>query len=151
MPSTEDGSAGFPQNTATSRWIFAALGIMAIGASLAFWVFSPEKVPPPADVAADAVLSRGREVFLSNCANCHGELGHGNGPLSKTISGPPARDFREEWKYGSEPDQALNIVRNGAPDSAMPGWKSALSETDMKSVTAYVFYLAGKPVPATLR
>ncbi len=151
MGSSDGGPVEFSRSTASSNWIYVALAAMGISGLVAVWLFNTELPPPPSDVAANPVLVRGRGLYLTNCANCHGPLGHGDGALSRSISGPPPRDFREEWKYGAEPDNSLHIVRDGAPNSSMPAWKSAMTESDMKSVTAYLYYLAEKPIPDTLR
>ena len=81
--------------------------------------------------------------------SCHGETGRGDGPIAKGLTGPKPRDFSgEAWKYGDRPEQA---PRRGGPrappDTAMPGWAAAYSPPELRAVTAYVYYLAGKPVP----
>ncbi len=44
--------------------------------------------PVPADVAS---LAHGAALFAQRCAACHGETGHGGGPVSKFF--PPAPDL----------------------------------------------------------
>jgi cytochrome c oxidase cbb3-type subunit 3 len=78
--------------------------------------------------------------------------GHGDGPTGKVVNGPKPRDFvREEWKHGETPEKALDVVSQGVKETAMPGWKGTYSEAELRAVTAYVYYLAGKPIPRSLR
>lgn len=143
--------ADFGINPDVSRRIFLGMVAMLLLGGVVAWAYRPAEAPPPAEIASDPLLVTGRGVYLANCANCHGERGRGDGPLSKTLAGPAPRNFSEEWKYGDKPEQALAIVARGAPGSAMPGWGSALSPGDLKAVTAYVYHLGGKAVPAAVR
>jgi mono/diheme cytochrome c family protein len=46
---------------------------------------------PVNPVAADAAsISRGMELFRINCVQCHGELAHGDGPISIYLTNKPA-------------------------------------------------------------
>jgi len=115
-------------------------------------VFGPTKSPPPADIAKDPLLVIGRDLYLSRCVSCHGERGRGDGPLAKGLSGPKPRDFSgEAWRHGDQPEQAIDVVARGVPNTSMPGWSSSYSPSEIRGVTAYVYYLAGKPVPEALR
>jgi len=68
------------------------------------------------------------------------------------LLGPPPGNLSDStWKYGDQPGQVLNVLRNGAPNSAMPAWKTSLTEEQLRAVAAYVYYLAGREVPAKLR
>jgi cytochrome c oxidase cbb3-type subunit 3 len=135
-----------------SRWLIGGfLALIGVSAA-AFLALRPEPSPPPRDVAKDALLVAGREIYLARCVSCHGERGRGDGPLAKGLAGPRPRDFSgEAWKFGDRPEQALAVVARGVPDTSMPGWASAYSPPELRAVTAYVYYLAGKPIPASLR
>ena len=137
-------------NPEVSRRIFLGMIAFAGAFALALWALKPAAEPPPSEIANDPALVAGRTIYLANCANCHGETGRGDGPLSKTLAGPAPRDFTDEWKYGEKAEEALDLVAKGAPDSAMPGWRSALSPGDLKAVVAYVYHLGGKPIPPSL-
>jgi cytochrome c oxidase cbb3-type subunit 3 len=138
-------------NPAASRWIFLVLVAMLLAAG-GIVLSAGRSTPPPPDVAKDPTLVTGREIYLSRCISCHGEKGRGDGPLAKSLTGPRPRDFlNEEWKYGDRPEKALNVVAKGVPGTAMGGWESSYSRPELKAVTAYVYYLAGKPIPDVLR
>src|SRR5260370_19500932 len=97
---------------------------------------------PPA-LAQDA--QRGKAVYETWCWECHGEAGDGNGAAAKFML-PPPRDFTKgvykirTTASGELPtdDDLLYVVSEGMPGSAMPEWKSKLSEGDRKDVIAYI-------------
>ena len=129
--------------------IAAMLVVLAV---LAF-ALSPRSAPPPADVAADPWLARGREVFLSRCASCHGEKGRGDGPIARRISGPPPGDLTSgRWKHGGRPGEVLAVVRDGVPGTNMTGFGKyhVMGDDDIRAVAAYVFHLSGSAVPPEL-
>jgi cytochrome c oxidase cbb3-type subunit 3 len=134
------------------RWILlAGTGLIGLAACL-FFVLRPSVSPPPVEIAGDPFLVSGRTIYLSRCISCHGERGRGDGHLSKGLAPPKPRDFVEdEWKFGQTAEKALAVVTNGVPGTSMGGWKSSYSGEELRAVTGYVFYLAGKPVPTELR
>ena len=137
---------------AASRLIFLAmLGLMA-GGFLAFRMLSKPPPPPPPEVAQDALLSRGREIFLARCATCHGNDGRGDGPIARSLLGPPVGNLTDdEWKHGDRPDQVIAVIAQGAPNTRMEGWSRVLDPPEQRAVAAYVYYLARRPVPEDLR
>lgn len=50
----------------------------------------------------------------NGCAACHGNEGHGDGPLAKTLY-PPPRDFRDPgaFKNGADPDSIAETIATG--------------------------------------
>jgi cytochrome c oxidase cbb3-type subunit 3 len=121
-------------------------------AALLVWVSRPRPGPPPSDIADDRLLVVGREVFLDRCISCHGRSGRGDGPIARSLAGPPPGDLADHaWKHGNRPEQVLVVVGRGLPNTAMPGWSTVLSPAKLRAVCAYVYYLAGEPVPPALR
>jgi cytochrome c oxidase cbb3-type subunit 3 len=78
-----------------------------------------------------ATVQAGREVFTVRCSPCHGDNAEGR-------VGPSLIDA--EWRYGSEPKDILESIREGRP-KGMPPWKVELQPEDIQSVTAYVISL----------
>jgi cytochrome c oxidase cbb3-type subunit III len=135
-----------------SRYIFLTmLALMALG-FLAFRMLSKPVGPPPPEIAGDALLTKGREIYLVRCANCHGNEGRGNGPIAKSLLGPPVGNLTDnEWKHGDKPDQVLDVISRGVPNTRMDGWGRVLDPPDLKAVAGYVYYLAKRQVPEELR
>jgi len=84
-----------------------------------------------------ALMARGRNIFLHMCVFCHGEDGNGGGKATDYLY-PWPRDFRKGiFKFRSTPTGSLprdedlykTIVR-GVPGTSMPAWGDALSPQD---------------------
>jgi mono/diheme cytochrome c family protein len=87
--------------------------------------------------------SAGEQLFLRNCAPCHGATGEGNGPAARYLY-PRPRDFSENLfrivstENGKPSDRDLfGVITRGMPGSAMIPF-GHLSEADRKSLVAYV-------------
>lgn len=141
-----------PGATRASLRIGIGLAAMIVVAWGIYSLLKTSSGPPPAAIAEDPLLVQGRTIYLSRCVSCHGERGRGDGPLSKGLTGPKPRDFlADEWKYGTRPEQAFRVVSEGVPGTSMGAWKSSYSPEELRAATAYVYYLAEKPVPPELR
>lgn len=86
---------------------------------------------------AQALLNRGRNIYLHMCVYCHGHDGNGGGTATDYLY-PWPRDFRKGiFKFRSTPTGTLprdedlyrTIIR-GVPGTAMPAWGDALSPQD---------------------
>jgi mono/diheme cytochrome c family protein len=138
-PAEQPSSAGFA----------VALGLMVLiaGGFLSFAILRRAE-PPPAAIAADPVLSLGRQVYQSRCVSCHGESGRGDGPIAKNLEGPPVGDLTDShWKHGDRTQDIRAVVERGVKDTAMSGWKGMISDRQLGASVAYVEYLAGRRQP----
>jgi len=137
---------------AASRLIFLAMLGLVAGGLVAFRMLSRPAPPPPPEVARDALLSRGREIFLARCATCHGNEGRGDGPIARNLLGPPVGNLTDDqWKHGDRPDQVIAVIAQGVPNTRMEGWSRVLDPPELRAVAAYVYYLARRPVSEELR
>lgn len=78
----------------------------------------------------------GTELFLNNCAACHGDDGMGNYDLGA----PNLTDAI--WLYGGDTESLEQTVRY-ARFGVMPPWGERLTEAEINAVTAYVHQLGG--------
>jgi len=89
--------------------------------------------------------SAGKQVYTKWCAGCHGDNGAGDGPGARHMI-PPPRDFTgavyqiRSTASGQLPIDAdlLRSIDEGLPGTAMPGWKTRLSDRQRRDVLAYI-------------
>lgn len=84
----------------------------------------PKTVPPVdlqkmSEPTAD-LLEKGKTIFVTSCAACHGEAGTGTGPGSIGLN-PAPRNFTsgESWKNGRTLSAIYTSIQDGLPNSAM--------------------------------
>lgn len=101
---------------------------------------------PAARLASPDARRRGRELYLSHCALCHGERADGRG-VRRTLSSDP-RDFTAPaWRRRASPRQVYAVIRDGVPGTGMPTWRG-LDEAETWDLVAYVLSVAEEgPVP----
>src|SRR5882672_9788924 len=87
----------------------------------------------------------GKQVYGKWCAGCHGDNGAGDGAGARHMI-PPPRDFTgglyqiRSTASGELPTDAdlMRSIDEGLPGTAMPGWKSRLSDRQRRDVLAYI-------------
>lgn len=82
-------------------------------------------------------ISKGKIVYVKNCAGCHGIEGKGDG--YKLLGPDPANLTSPSTKKKTD-SALLKTIHEGKPN--MPSWKVRLSEQDSRDVLAYVRTLA---------
>lgn len=88
----------------------------------------------PAALQADAeAMHTARNLFVANCAQCHGADGHG-------ARGFPNLSARN-WQWGREPATVIETITDGR-QAQMPAWKGVLSEQELGAVVTYVAALS---------
>jgi mono/diheme cytochrome c family protein len=97
--------------------------------------------PHPGDVAL------GRQVYLQNCASCHGANAEGAAnwlqPDARgNLPPPPHDDTGHTWRHSDA--ELAEIIRNGmrdifnkTPELTMPPFKVQLSDEEIAAVIAY--------------
>ncbi|HRO63295.1 cytochrome-c oxidase, cbb3-type subunit III [Thermomonas sp.] len=97
-------------------------------------------VAAPNDFAA----ARGKELFESVCAACHGKDGKGN----PALGAPDLTDGY--WLYGDSTESLRETIANGRHGS-MPAWGETLGDTRTRLVAAYVWSLSHRAGAGTPR
>lgn len=95
--------------------------------------FTGEPIPELA-TNADAVAA-GRNLFVNNCAACHGSDARG------APGYPNLRD--DNWLYGGQPEQILTSILQGR-HGMMPALGGALGDEKLGQVVTYVRSLSGE-------
>jgi mono/diheme cytochrome c family protein len=107
-----------------------------------------ERPAPPADYASKtnpkagdaAAAAEGKKVYETNCASCHGNTGKGDGAAAASLNPKPQPLATTEGSL-SDGYVIWRISEGGgmAPfNSAMPAWKSVLSEEQIWQAVAYI-------------
>jgi len=92
------------------------------------------------ELSADpAAIGVGRNLFLNNCATCHGSDG-GGAPGFPNLTD-------KDWLWGGDPDTVVATVSNGRM-GVMPPWGEALGARGVEDVLAYVMSLSGRKLEA---
>jgi cytochrome c oxidase cbb3-type subunit 3 len=139
-------------DTNAARWVVLGMLGLVVAGGVAYSMLRKPAPPPPPEVAADPVLSEGRTVYLTRCATCHGVDGRGDGPIAASLLGSPVGNISDgKWKHGSRPEDVTRVISQGVEGTRMAGWGLVLEPSQLRAVTAYVFYLAREPVPRALR
>lgn len=133
----------------TKKGLALGLAAVAVAAAAALFYFGKPSAPfiDPVDTA---LVARGKEVYASHCAACHGAKLEGQPEWRKRLPNgrlpaPPHDETGHTWHH---PDSVLvDIVKNGlvpgktAPDayvSDMPAYAQLLSDEDIAAVLAYI-------------
>jgi cytochrome c oxidase cbb3-type subunit 3 len=86
-----------------------------------------------------AALGIGRNLFLNNCATCHGSDG-GGAPGYPNLTD-------HDWLWGGEPDTVVATI-SGGRTGVMPAWGEVLGSTGVENVLGYVYSLQGRKLEA---
>lgn len=143
---------------------FAALTAAQVDSLVAYlnyvWVNRPDPGPTvditPVPVFDAAMGDRGRQLYATACAACHGPTGAGDGPAAGLIEDypghplPPANLAAGEIKAGSDPIQLFYRIAAGIPNGATP-LMPAFSYLTPDEIWSIVAYLRREiiPTPAT--
>ena len=100
------------------------------------------------EAKGDTSVKRGEQLYMTNCAECHGNDAHGDGPLAKKLDPPPVDLIVHVPQHDDQ--QLLDWIQNGIPATAMPAFGQKLNAQDREAVLNYLRNLTKDqtPVPA---
>ena len=84
-----------------------------------------------------AMVARGKDVYATYCLSCHGDGLRGNGPLSEALN-PPPTDFSAPHAKVHPDADLIYWIQNGVQGTAMPGFRSQMSDQQIRDVIAYI-------------
>jgi mono/diheme cytochrome c family protein len=116
----------------------SSLAALALGLPL----FAATAAQEPGDRPQSAAT---RELFLANCATCHGEEGDGEGV---TDLDRKARSFRAGgFSFGNTPETVTRTITTGIPGTPMPAFGEALEAQQLEDLALYVIELGPGEAP----
>lgn len=86
----------------------------------------------------DDDIEVGHQIYLKDCAVCHGEKGEG------TV-GPNFTD--PYWIHGGSVNDIFHTIKYGVPEKGMISWKDLINPVDMQKVSSYILTLQGTNPP----
>jgi mono/diheme cytochrome c family protein len=92
-------------------------------------------IPP-----GEAAIHAGEQIYLRDCALCHGADGHGYTNLGRHMF-PPAMDLTSPHVQHWTDADLYWIIQNGIGLTGMPSWKTTLSSDDIWRVTQFIHAL----------
>jgi mono/diheme cytochrome c family protein len=106
---------------------------------------STETQAPLSDTATTNLAARGDVLFQIHCAKCHGPEGHGEEEAMERMR-PPPRDFASRpWRYQVDADSIRRVTAEGIPGTAMPSFRTTLSQPDLDVIVEHTYRLATTP------
>jgi mono/diheme cytochrome c family protein len=84
--------------------------------------------------ATPRTLEEGKALYLTYCQVCHGDQGHGDGPISSKIPPPPSYVSDRLMKF--EPGRIFHVVTMGT--GKMPSYAAQLSADERWKIVTYV-------------
>lgn len=95
--------------------------------------------------SAATSVKRGEQLYMANCAECHGSDAHGDGPLAKQLNPPPVDLIVHTPQHSDQ--QLLDFITNGIPTTAMPAFGNTLSAQDREAILNYLRNLTKDVTP----
>lgn len=99
-----------------------------------------------AESGFNALISKGRPLFLHYCAHCHGIKGHGDGYNAEQLDKEPAELSDTKFISKKSNDQIYRVISQGGigvkKSHLMPVFGHTLADEEIWSLVAYVRYLA---------
>ena len=130
------------KKTLSAVLILAAFILAACGGGSGRTEAVGTPAPVPAEFAgqtnplgADAAVA-GAETFKNNCATCHGEQGHGDGPAGAALNPAPRNLSTLAAIVGD--DYLFWRVSTGKAGTSMIGWKGVLTDEQIWQVVSFI-------------
>lgn len=89
----------------------------------------------PGPVSASPIAA---QLYQDHCSVCHGDRGDGRSRARQGLV-PPPKDFtRPGLGQHMTRERMINSVRDGLPGTAMVGWKSRLSDSEIAAIVDHI-------------
>lgn len=89
-------------------------------------------------LTAEADLAKGKQLYVANCAACHGAAGEGG-------VGPNLTDAY--WIHGGGIKNVFKTIKYGVIEKGMISWQTQMKPSEMQQVASYILTLEGTNPP----
>lgn len=118
--------------------ILAAVGSFFV----LIWALSPGQLAAQKKDDKKADPAAGKAKYETLCVGCHGISGKGDGPAAAALN-PKPRNYTDKKYMGTMKDEDIfKITKEGGAavkkSPLMPAWGAALSDDDIRNITAYI-------------
>jgi mono/diheme cytochrome c family protein len=96
-----------------------------------------ESLAPPLSMDARQTVARGKSVYFTYCAQCHGINHDGQGTVGQSFQ-PLPTDLRSVEVQSKNPGELFKTVSYGVPDGRQPALQTTITIEGRWSVVAYV-------------
>jgi mono/diheme cytochrome c family protein len=138
------------RNTWLARRLALAISLIIVTGCGNLTIRGPSEATPTAVIRAALdpnQVARGRQVYIQNCARCHGQNAEGAPNWQQPdargdLPPPPHDDSGHTWRHSDA--QLAEIIRNGlrdrfnkTPELTMPPFKGQLTDEEIAAVITY--------------
>ncbi len=136
--------------TQLRRRPFGLACLIASLLSVALWqatLGQTQPTPPPYDPAtvplpsAPVLAPAGSSLYQQNCAACHGEQGHSDGPTSASLPAAPPPFADQATIWARSPAEYFHITKYGRIEALMPPWENRLDDDQIWQAVYYAWSL----------
>ena len=113
-------------------------GLVPVSAGEAIYRVTPGvDLKSPLDVADPLVIARGKAVYLTYCAQCHGYNYDGNGTVGQSFQ-PLPTDLRSSEVQSKPEGELFKTVSYGEPGKRQPALQTTVTIDDRWHVIAFM-------------
>ena len=134
------------------KWTLWLAVTLVLG--LALWGPSKAEETPalqnPVKATATSI-AKGKNLFMKDCATCHGPKANGNTPTGKALN-PLASNLTDAaWKHGGTDGEIFTTITKGIAGTGMTPWEKSVLEKDRWNLVNYIKSLGPKKTEATTK
>lgn len=93
---------------------------------------------PPKISGLSVTERRGKKLFETNCAFCHGADGTGKNWIGQFMEPHPRNLQDPSFMKDMTRERLLSVIKEGLPGTSMPAWKAVMPEQDIRAIVEYV-------------
>jgi mono/diheme cytochrome c family protein len=113
-------------------------GVVPVGGGEAVFRATPAaELRPPFGAGDETAVARGRSVYFTFCAQCHGPAYDGDGTVGQSFV-PPPTDLRAPKVQAAPAGELFKSVSYGVPGGRQPALDTTIGVGDRWSVVAFV-------------